>query len=122
MFEYKTNERRIYIYILYMFLYKAASPACTELEIVMLDWLGKMLQLPEDFLAGTGGQGGGVIQVSHHTMAYFLCIFLYLLDLKVRWIHWHIHNAAHMQLTLSYFTVCLFKGNLLPQINVFIHK
>ncbi|KAK0133740.1 Aromatic-L-amino-acid decarboxylase [Merluccius polli] len=24
---------------------------CTELEIVMLDWLGKMLQLPEDFLA-----------------------------------------------------------------------
>uniref|UniRef100_A0A8C5BRX8 Aromatic-L-amino-acid decarboxylase n=1 Tax=Gadus morhua TaxID=8049 RepID=A0A8C5BRX8_GADMO len=40
----------------------AASPACTELETVMLDWLGKMLQLPEDFLAGTKGQGGGVIQ------------------------------------------------------------
>ncbi|KAM4633886.1 aromatic-L-amino-acid decarboxylase [Polymixia lowei] len=40
----------------------AASPACTELETVMLDWLGKMLQLPEDFIAGTHGQGGGVIQ------------------------------------------------------------
>uniref|UniRef100_A0A3P8VPW4 Aromatic-L-amino-acid decarboxylase n=1 Tax=Cynoglossus semilaevis TaxID=244447 RepID=A0A3P8VPW4_CYNSE len=40
----------------------AASPACTELETVMLDWLGKMLQLPECFLAGTDGQGGGVIQ------------------------------------------------------------
>ncbi|XP_071401756.1 aromatic-L-amino-acid decarboxylase [Centroberyx affinis] len=40
----------------------AASPACTELETVMLDWLGKMLQLPDDFLAGTHGQGGGVIQ------------------------------------------------------------
>ncbi|KAI1885673.1 hypothetical protein AGOR_G00206240 [Albula goreensis] len=40
----------------------AASPACTELETVMLDWLGKMLNLPEDFLAGTAGQGGGVIQ------------------------------------------------------------
>uniref|UniRef100_A0A8C5DTR9 Aromatic-L-amino-acid decarboxylase n=1 Tax=Gouania willdenowi TaxID=441366 RepID=A0A8C5DTR9_GOUWI len=40
----------------------AASPACTELETVMLDWLGKMLQLPECFLAGTHGQGGGVIQ------------------------------------------------------------
>ncbi|KAI8491606.1 hypothetical protein Bbelb_308060 [Branchiostoma belcheri] len=43
---------------------KASSPACTELETVVLDWLGKMLQLPECFLAGTSGEGGGVIQVS----------------------------------------------------------
>ncbi|XP_076135671.1 aromatic-L-amino-acid decarboxylase [Alosa pseudoharengus] len=42
----------------------AASPACTELETVMLDWLGKMLNLPEDFIAGTSGKGGGVIQGS----------------------------------------------------------
>uniref|UniRef100_A0A3Q2EKC5 Aromatic-L-amino-acid decarboxylase n=1 Tax=Cyprinodon variegatus TaxID=28743 RepID=A0A3Q2EKC5_CYPVA len=40
----------------------AASPACTELETVMLDWLGKMLHLPESFIAGTHGHGGGVIQ------------------------------------------------------------
>nr|XP_061789328.1 aromatic-L-amino-acid decarboxylase-like isoform X2 [Nerophis lumbriciformis] len=40
----------------------AASPACTELETVMLDWLGRMLQLPECFIAGTHGHGGGVIQ------------------------------------------------------------
>ncbi|XP_010006648.1 PREDICTED: aromatic-L-amino-acid decarboxylase isoform X3 [Chaetura pelagica] len=42
----------------------AASPACTELETVMLDWLGKMINLPEEFLAGNSGQGGGVIQGS----------------------------------------------------------
>uniref|UniRef100_A0A8C3MLC3 Aromatic-L-amino-acid decarboxylase n=1 Tax=Geospiza parvula TaxID=87175 RepID=A0A8C3MLC3_GEOPR len=42
----------------------AASPACTELETVMLDWLGKMVNLPEEFLAGKDGQGGGVIQGS----------------------------------------------------------
>uniref|UniRef100_G1LN30 Aromatic-L-amino-acid decarboxylase n=1 Tax=Ailuropoda melanoleuca TaxID=9646 RepID=G1LN30_AILME len=42
----------------------AASPACTELETVMMDWLGKMLKLPEAFLAGQGGEGGGVIQGS----------------------------------------------------------
>uniref|UniRef100_A0A9L0JDJ8 Aromatic-L-amino-acid decarboxylase n=1 Tax=Equus asinus TaxID=9793 RepID=A0A9L0JDJ8_EQUAS len=42
----------------------AASPACTELETVMMDWLGKMLQLPEAFLAGNAGEGGGVIQGS----------------------------------------------------------
>lgn len=28
----------------------------------MLDWLGKMLDLPSDFLACSGGKGGGVIQ------------------------------------------------------------
>ncbi|KAM9024759.1 fidgetin-like protein 1 [Ara ararauna] len=42
----------------------AASPACTELETVMLDWLGKMINLPEEFLAEKDGQGGGVIQGS----------------------------------------------------------
>ncbi|KAH8255584.1 hypothetical protein KR038_006804 [Drosophila bunnanda] len=39
-----------------------ASPACTELEVVMMDWLGKMLDLPAEFLACSGGKGGGVIQ------------------------------------------------------------
>lgn len=28
----------------------------------MLDWLGKMLNLPAEFLACSGGKGGGVIQ------------------------------------------------------------
>ena len=41
-----------------------ASPACTELEMVMMDWLGKMLQLPEEFLFSGPGRGGGVIQVN----------------------------------------------------------
>lgn len=39
-----------------------ASPACTELEVEMLNWLGKMLDLPKEFLASSGGKGGGVIQ------------------------------------------------------------
>lgn len=30
----------------------------------MMDWLGKMLKLPEAFLAGQVGEGGGVIQVT----------------------------------------------------------
>jgi aromatic-L-amino-acid decarboxylase len=28
----------------------AASPACTELEPIMLDWLGRMMSLPAEFL------------------------------------------------------------------------
>lgn len=28
----------------------------------MLDWLGKMIGLPNEFLACSGGKGGGVIQ------------------------------------------------------------
>ena len=40
-----------------------ASPACTELEVVTMDWLGKMLGLPKQFLfEASGGIGGGVIQ------------------------------------------------------------
>ena len=43
----------------------AASPACTELETIVLDWLGKMINLPDDFLScKKGSKGGGVIQVS----------------------------------------------------------
>eukprot|EP00249_Psilotum_nudum_P018946 c27032_g1_i2 orf=156-1640(+) len=36
------------------------SPASTELETIVLDWLGKLLGLPQVFLSG--GEGGGVIQ------------------------------------------------------------
>ncbi|KAF5482503.1 hypothetical protein F2P56_003067 [Juglans regia] len=36
------------------------SPAATELEMIVLDWLAKLLKLPGYFLSG--GQGGGVIQ------------------------------------------------------------
>jgi aromatic-L-amino-acid decarboxylase len=37
-----------------------SSPACTELETHMLDWLVRLLGLPERFLSS--GAGGGVIQ------------------------------------------------------------
>ncbi|KAF7282205.1 hypothetical protein GWI33_003005 [Rhynchophorus ferrugineus] len=43
----------------------AASPACTELETIVLDWLGKAIGLPNQFLAfKEGSKGGGVIQTS----------------------------------------------------------
>ena len=41
-----------------------ASPACTELEVIMMNWLGKLLGLPEEFLNCSDGPGGGVIQGS----------------------------------------------------------
>lgn len=40
----------------------ATSPACTELETHMLDWLVELLDLPEGF--SSRGRGGGVIQDS----------------------------------------------------------
>lgn len=39
------------------------SPACTELETVVLDWVARLFGLPELFLS-TSGRGGGVIQGS----------------------------------------------------------
>lgn len=47
----------------HLILFQASSPACTELEMVVMDWLGKMLDLPQEFLFCSGGRGGGVIQV-----------------------------------------------------------
>ncbi|WP_422735969.1 pyridoxal-dependent decarboxylase [Micromonospora sp. WMMD729] len=40
----------------------ATSPACTELETVMMDWLAELLDLPPRF--SSTGSGGGVIQDS----------------------------------------------------------
>lgn len=68
----------------------AASPAYTELEIIMLDWMGKMIGLPEDFLCLSGGRnsstgeeskGGGVIQGSASE-----CVLVNLLAAR----HWAI--------------------------------
>ncbi|XP_065072637.1 histidine decarboxylase [Ochlerotatus camptorhynchus] len=43
----------------------ASSPACTELESIVMNWLGKMVGLPDDFLHIPGvSKGGGVIQTT----------------------------------------------------------
>ena len=40
------------------------SPACTELETVVLDWMAKAMGLPPAFLSTSPNGGGGVIQGS----------------------------------------------------------
>ncbi|HEY0704265.1 MAG TPA: pyridoxal-dependent decarboxylase [Candidatus Acidoferrales bacterium] len=50
----------------------ATSPACTELETNVLDWLAKMLALPEKFHSHSAG--GGVIQDSASSAS--LCAIL----------------------------------------------
>lgn len=50
----------------------ATSPACTELETLVLDWLVEMLDLPPVFRSGSAG--GGVIQDSASSAA--LCALL----------------------------------------------
>jgi len=45
-----------------------ASPAATELESIVMDWLGKMINLPKTYLFSGGHGGGGVIQGTYiHT-------------------------------------------------------
>jgi len=39
------------------------SPACTELEVQVMNWFGKILDLPKQFLNESEGPGGGVLQV-----------------------------------------------------------
>ncbi|KAL4947279.1 pyridoxal phosphate-dependent transferase [Aspergillus filifer] len=40
------------------------SPACTELETAMMDWMAQALHLPGCFLSTSENRGGGVIQMS----------------------------------------------------------
>ncbi|KAL4921327.1 pyridoxal phosphate-dependent transferase [Aspergillus aurantiobrunneus] len=40
------------------------SPACTELETVIMDWMAQALALPACFLSTSENRGGGVIQMS----------------------------------------------------------
>ena len=37
-----------------------SSPAATELDCIVMDWLGEMLKLPKSFRFS--GNGGGVLQ------------------------------------------------------------
>ncbi|XP_036593091.1 histidine decarboxylase [Trichosurus vulpecula] len=65
----------------------ASSPACTELEMNVMDWLAKMLGLPEHFLHHhPSSQGGGVLQstVSESTLVALLAARKNkILDMKV---------------------------------------
>ncbi|KAJ8969859.1 hypothetical protein NQ314_001543 [Rhamnusium bicolor] len=58
--RWRNDECRIRIHD----LVQVASPAYTELEVAMMNWLGKLLHLPDEFLNCSEGPGGGVIQGS----------------------------------------------------------
>lgn len=83
-----SNDQKCLVFRIFfpICFFQAASPACTELETIVLDWLGKAyfintlswlelhiivyhcagkaIGLPDDFLAlKKGSKGGGVIQV-----------------------------------------------------------
>lgn len=46
-------------------IFKASCPAQTELEMIVMNWLGKMIGLPNDFLhVRSDSLGGGAIQTS----------------------------------------------------------
>ncbi|OEL25403.1 Tyrosine/DOPA decarboxylase 2 [Dichanthelium oligosanthes] len=57
----------------------AASPAATELEVVVTDWLGKALHLPENLLF-SGGGGGTLLGTSCEAM---LCTIVAARDRKL---------------------------------------
>jgi aromatic-L-amino-acid/L-tryptophan decarboxylase len=43
------------------------SPASTELEAIIMDWAAKLFGLDDKFLTSSG-VGGGVLQVSSHSL------------------------------------------------------
>lgn len=65
IYEYLSNSKFFFgVVFMKKFISQQASPACTELEVITMNWLGKLINLPEGFLNSSSGPGGGVIQVS----------------------------------------------------------
>ncbi|XP_066593381.1 histidine decarboxylase [Prorops nasuta] len=52
----------------------ASSPACTELETIVMNWLGKMIGLPEEFLHRPGVDGGGGVIQTTASEATLVCL------------------------------------------------
>ncbi|KAJ8981624.1 hypothetical protein NQ317_000852 [Molorchus minor] len=65
----------------------AASPACTELETIVMDWLGKAIGLPTK-----GSRGGGVIQTSASE-----CVLVSMLAARNQAIHYLKRNKPHVE-------------------------
>jgi len=85
----------------------AASPACTELETIVLDWLGKMAGLPETFLSfSENSKGGGVIQGSASE-----CVLVSLLAAR-----------AHKIRELKSSQPCMEEGELLARLIAYCSK
>ncbi|CDW56108.1 aromatic L amino acid decarboxylase [Trichuris trichiura] len=55
----------------------ASSPAYTELELAVMDWLAKLVGLPDEFLYSSQGPGAGVIQSTASE-----CVYLSMLAAK----------------------------------------
>lgn len=52
----KLNPKKLFIF------FQICSPAVTELEVIVVDWLAKFLDLPKFFLNSSEGRGGGFLQ------------------------------------------------------------
>ena len=50
------------------------APACTELEVVAMDWCARLFGLSESRFLSTSGRGGGVIQTSASDSCLVACI------------------------------------------------
>lgn len=60
----KSCQSKLIILVIFGFE-QASSPACTELEMNVMDWLCKALGLPSFFLHHhPGSRGGGILQVT----------------------------------------------------------
>jgi glutamate/tyrosine decarboxylase-like PLP-dependent enzyme len=65
------------------------SPVVTELEIIVLDWLGKLLHLPEEFLLSCNATCTICIlqwiSMSYNSIQYLQIFFIFLLQFVGLW-------------------------------------
>uniref|UniRef100_A0A670YH20 Histidine decarboxylase n=1 Tax=Pseudonaja textilis TaxID=8673 RepID=A0A670YH20_PSETE len=88
----------------------ASSPACTELEMNVMDWLAQMMGLPETFLHyHPGSKGGGILQVCATLGTTGVCAFDCLSELgPILWFplqHWQIPLSRRFRSLKLWFVI-----------------
>lgn len=81
----------------------------TELEVVMMDWMAKLLHLPKEFTHASH-EGGGVIQVNSTSVDHqsFLCFHFYQFVNPVEtaicdalWLWWYPYGRLNYKYAVS---------------------
>uniref|UniRef100_A0A670Y803 Histidine decarboxylase n=1 Tax=Pseudonaja textilis TaxID=8673 RepID=A0A670Y803_PSETE len=80
----------------------ASSPACTELEMNVMDWLAQMMGLPETFLHyHPGSKGGGILQVNETCQCQLPCSLWEKFGTHQFWYLSHLPEAIKMNTEVS---------------------
>nr|BAF73418.1 aromatic amino acid decarboxylase [Dugesia japonica] len=81
-----------------------ASPACTELEVLVLDWLAKSMKMPEFFLSSSENGGGTILSSASEATLMVLLVERNIMIKKIQEENSEITEGNALDRMVVYFT------------------